>query len=164
MAAPATSSTTTAYSGTFQLPSGESLIVRLESNPSHLEFVAPVVSGATRAAQTNRQGAHANQDTDAAVPIVLHGDASFPGQGVVAETLNLQALDGYTVGGTIHIIQNNQVGFTTDPEDSRSTTYASDMAKGFDVPIIHVNADNVEACVSGGAAGVRLPQASSATT
>ncbi len=140
------------YSGTFQLPSGESLIIRLESNPSHLEFVAPVVSGATRAAQTNRQGAHANQDTDAAVPIVLHGDASFPGQGVVAETLNLQALDGYTVGGTIHIIQNNQVGFTTDPEDSRSTTYASDMAKGFDVPIIHVNADNVEACV----AAVRL--------
>jgi multifunctional 2-oxoglutarate metabolism enzyme len=136
------------YAGTFQLPSGESLIVRLESNPSHLEFVAPVVSGATRAAQTNRQGAHANQDTDAAVPIVLHGDASFPGQGVVAETLNLQALDGYTVGGTIHIIQNNQVGFTTDPEDSRSTTYASDMAKGFDVPIIHVNADNVEACVT----------------
>ncbi len=136
------------YSGTFQLPSGESLIVRLESNPSHLEFVAPVVSGATRAAQTNRQGAHANQDTDAAVPIVLHGDASFPGQGVVAETLNLQALDGYTVGGTIHIIQNNQVGFTTDPEDSRSTTYASDMAKGFDVPIIHVNADNVGACIT----------------
>ena len=82
------------------------------------------------------------------MPIVLHGDASFPGQGVVAETLNLQALDGYTVGGTIHIIQNNQVGFTTDPEDSRSTAYASDMAKGFDVPIIHVNADDVAACVT----------------
>jgi 2-oxoglutarate dehydrogenase E1 component len=138
--------------GTYQLPGGESLIVRLESNPSHLEFVAPVVSGATRAAQTNRQGAHASQDTNAAVPIVLHGDASFPGQGVVAETLNLQALDGYTVGGTIHIIQNNQVGFTTDEEDSRSTTYASDLAKGFDVPIIHVNADNVDACI----AAVRL--------
>jgi 2-oxoglutarate dehydrogenase E1 component len=135
-------------SGNFQLPNGESVVVRLESNPSHLEFVAPVVSGASRAAQTNRQGSHASQDTNAAVPIVLHGDASFPGQGVVAETLNLQALDGYTVGGTIHIIQNNQVGFTTDPEDSRSTTYASDMAKGFDVPIIHVNADNVEACVT----------------
>ena len=98
--------------------------------------------------QTNRQGPHASQDTNAAVPIVLHGDAAFPGQGVVAETLNLQALDGYTVGGTIHIIQNNQVGFTTDPDDSRSTTYASDMAKGFDVPIIHVNADDVEACVT----------------
>jgi multifunctional 2-oxoglutarate metabolism enzyme len=135
-------------SGNFQLPNGESVVVRLESNPSHLEFVAPVVSGATRAAQTNRQGSHASQDTNAAVPIVLHGDASFPGQGVVAETLNLQALDGYTVGGTIHIIQNNQVGFTTDPEDSRSTTYASDMAKGFDVPIIHVNADDVEACIT----------------
>jgi 2-oxoglutarate decarboxylase len=139
-------------SGTYQLGDGESVVVRLESNPSHLEFVAPVVSGATRAAQTNRQGAHGSQDTNAAVPIVLHGDASFPGQGVVAETLNLQALDGYTVGGTIHIIQNNQVGFTTDPEDSRSTNYASDMAKGFDVPIIHVNADNVEACI----AAVRL--------
>ncbi|MGH2862417.1 MAG: multifunctional oxoglutarate decarboxylase/oxoglutarate dehydrogenase thiamine pyrophosphate-binding subunit/dihydrolipoyllysine-residue succinyltransferase subunit, partial [Solirubrobacteraceae bacterium] len=135
-------------SGSYTLPDGESVVVRLESNPSHLEFVAPVVSGATRAAQTNRQGAHASQDTNAAVPIILHGDASFPGQGVVAETLNLQALDGYTVGGTIHIIQNNQVGFTTDPEDSRSTTYASDMAKGFDVPIIHVNADDVEACIS----------------
>ncbi len=135
-------------SGTFQLAGGESLVVRLESNPSHLEFVAPVVSGATRAAQTNRQGAHAQQDTNAAVPVVLHGDASFPGQGVVAETLNLQALDGYTVGGTVHIIQNNQVGFTTDPEDSRSTTYASDLAKGFDVPIIHVNADDVEACIT----------------
>ena len=97
-------------------------IVRLESNPSHLEFVAPVVAGATRAAQTTRQGPHAHQDTNAAIPIILHGDAAFPGQGVVAETLNLQALDGYTVGGTIHIIQNNQVGFTTDPDDSRSTT------------------------------------------
>ena len=134
--------------GSFQLADGESVVVRLESNPSHLEFVAPVGAGATRAAQTNRQGPHASQDTNAAVPIVLHGDAAFPGQGVVAETLNLQALDGYTVGGTIHIIQNNQVGFTTDPDDSRSTTYASDMAKGFDVPIIHVNADDVEACIT----------------
>src|SRR6185437_9469439 len=69
-------------------------------------------------------------------------------QGVVSETLNLQALDGYTVGGTLHIIQNNQVGFTTDPDDSRSTRWASDIAKGFDVPIIHVNADDVEACIS----------------
>jgi 2-oxoglutarate dehydrogenase E1 component len=110
--------------------------------------VAPVASGATRAAQTTRQGPHAHQDTNAAMPIILHGDAAFPGQGVVAETFNLQALDGYTVGGTIHIIQNNQVGFTTDPEDSRSTTWASDLAKGFDVPIIHVNADDVAACIS----------------
>jgi len=133
--------------GSYQPPGGESIIVRLESNPSHLEFVAPVAAGATRAAQTTRQGPHAHQDTNAAIPVILHGDAAFPGQGVVAETLNLQALDGYTVGGTIHIIQNNQVGFTTDPDDARSTTYASDLAKGYDVPIIHVNADDVAACI-----------------
>ncbi len=138
--------------GSYQLPGGESIIVRLESNPSHLEFVAPVAAGATRAAQTARQGPHAHQDTNAAIPVTLHGDAAFPGQGVVAETLNLQALDGYTVGGTIHLIQNNQVGFTTDSDDARSTTWASDLAKGFDVPIIHVNADDVAACV----AAVRL--------
>jgi multifunctional 2-oxoglutarate metabolism enzyme len=134
--------------GSYQLPSGESIIVRLESNPSHLEFVAPVAAGATRAAQTTRQGPHAHRETNAAVPVIIHGDAAFPGQGVVAETLNLQAIDGYTVGGTIHIIQNNQVGFTTDPDDSRSTHWASDLAKGYDVPIIHVNADDVAACIS----------------
>jgi multifunctional 2-oxoglutarate metabolism enzyme len=133
--------------GAYQLEGGESIIVRLESNPSHLEFVAPVAAGATRAAQTTRQGPHAHQDTNAAIPIILHGDAAFPGQGVVAETLNLQALDGYTVGGTVHLIQNNQVGFTTDSDDARSTTYASDLAKGYDVPIIHVNADDAEACI-----------------
>src|SRR6185369_16705778 len=138
--------------GSYQLPNGESILVNLESNPSHLEFVHPVVVGATRAAQTTRQGPHAHRDTDSAVPIVLHGDAAFPGQGVVPETLNLQGLDGYKVGGTLHLIQNNQVGFTTDPDDSRSTRWASDLAKGFDVPIIHVNADDVAACV----AAVRL--------
>ena len=134
--------------GTYQLESDGSVIVRLESNPSHLEYVSPVVEGATRAVQTSRKGPHAHLDTNAAIPIILHGDAALPGQGVVSETLNLQALDGYTVGGTLHIIQNNQVGFTTDPDDSRSTRWASDIAKGFDVPIIHVNADDVEACVS----------------
>src|SRR6202035_4344150 len=134
--------------GLFKLPDGESIRVNLESNPSHLEYVSPVVEGATRAAQTTRQGPHAHQDTDAAVPIVIHGDASFPAQGVVAETLNLQALDGYKVGGTIHLITNNQIGFTTDPDDARSTRWASDLAKGFDVPIIHVNADDVPACMS----------------
>ncbi len=134
--------------GTHELADGSSLIVRLESNPSHLEYVGPVATGATRAVQTARQGPHATQDTNAAFPIVLHGDAAFPGQGVVAETFNLQALDGYNVGGTIHLIQNNQVGFTTDPDDARSTRWASDLAKGFDVPIIHVNADDVAACIS----------------
>jgi multifunctional 2-oxoglutarate metabolism enzyme len=141
--------------GTQELPGGGSLIVRLESNPSHLEYVGPVGIGATRAAQTTRQGPHATQDTDAALPIILHGDAAFPGQGVVAETFNMQALDGYTVGGTIHLIQNNQVGFTTDPDDARSTRWASDLAKGFDVPIIHVNADDMAACIS----AVRLAHA-----
>jgi 2-oxoglutarate decarboxylase len=134
--------------GSYQLPGGGTIRVNLESNPSHLEYVSPVVEGATRAAQTSREGARARQDTDAALPIVIHGDASFPAQGVVSETLNLQALDGYKVGGTVHLIMNNQVGFTTDPDDARSTRWASDLAKGFDVPIIHVNADDVPACMS----------------
>jgi 2-oxoglutarate dehydrogenase E1 component len=134
--------------GNYQLKNGQSILVNLESNPSHLEFVDPVVVGATRAAQTTRQGPHAHQDCAAALPVLLHGDAAFPGQGVVAETLNLQALDGYQVGGTIHVIQNNQVGFTTDPDDARSTRWASDLAKGFDVPIIHVNADDPAACIA----------------
>jgi 2-oxoglutarate dehydrogenase E1 component len=134
--------------GSYQLSDDQAIFVNLESNPSHLEFVHPVVVGAARAAQTARKGPHAHRDTDAAVPIVLHGDAAFPGQGVVAESLNLQALDGYSVGGTVHMVQNNQVGFTTDPDDARSTRWASDLAKGYDVPIIHVNADDVAACVS----------------
>jgi multifunctional 2-oxoglutarate metabolism enzyme len=134
--------------GTYQLPDGSTIRVNLESNPSHLEFVSAVVEGATRAAQTSRRGPHAHQDTNAAVPIAIHGDASFPAQGVVPETLNLQALDGYKVGGTVHLIMNNQVGFTTDPDDARSTRWASDLAKGFDVPIIHVNADDVPACIT----------------
>jgi multifunctional 2-oxoglutarate metabolism enzyme len=134
--------------GNYALPDGSTIRVNLESNPSHLEYVYPVVEGATRAAQTTRQGPHAMQDTNAAVPIAIHGDASFPAQGVTAETLNLQALDGYKVGGTIHLITNNQIGFTTDPDDARSTRWASDLAKGFDVPIVHVNADDVPACIS----------------
>ncbi len=134
--------------GSYQLPNGESILVNLESNPSHLEFVHPVVVGATRAAQTTRHGPHAHRDNASAVPLVLHGDAAFPGQGVVAETLNMQALDGYNVGGTVHLIQNNQIGFTTDAEDARSTRWASDLAKGYDVPIIHVNADDVAACIT----------------
>jgi 2-oxoglutarate dehydrogenase E1 component len=138
--------------GSYQLPDGSSILVNLESNPSHLEYVGPVVTGATRAAQTTRLGPHARRDVSTAVPIVLHGDAALPAQGVVPETLNLQALDGYSVGGTLHLVQNNQVGFTTDPDDARSTRWASDVAKGFDVPIIHVNADDVAACI----AAVRL--------
>jgi len=138
--------------GSYQVGDGEAVMVRLESNPSHLEFVDPVVQGATRAAQTAHEGPHPHLDTNAAVAIAIHGDAAFPAQGVVAETLNLQALDGYGVGGTLHLIMNNQVGFTTDPDDARSTQWASDLAKGFDVPIVHVNSDDVEACM----AAVRL--------
>ncbi|PZR66252.1 MAG: multifunctional oxoglutarate decarboxylase/oxoglutarate dehydrogenase thiamine pyrophosphate-binding subunit/dihydrolipoyllysine-residue succinyltransferase subunit [Solirubrobacterales bacterium] len=133
--------------GSYPLADGGSVLVRLESNPSHLEFVHAVVEGATRAAQTSRQGPHPHADHNGAFPIVMHGDASFPAQGVVAESLNLQGLDGYQVGGTLHLITNNQVGFTTDPEEARSTRWASDLAKGFDVPIIHVNADDVAACI-----------------
>jgi len=122
--------------------------VMLAANPSHLEAVDPVVEGITRAEQTDRSSRAGVHDPAVALPILIHGDASFPGQGVVAETLNLQRLVGYTTGGTLHVIANNQVGFTTDPADGRSTRYSSDLAKGFDVPIIHVNADDPEAAIS----------------
>jgi 2-oxoglutarate dehydrogenase E1 component len=123
--------------------------VTLAPNPSHLEFVNPVVIGRARAAQDDRTGAGpARQNTKDCLAVLIHGDAAFPGQGVVAETLNLCGLRGYNVGGTIHIIANNQIGFTTDSEDSRSTLYASDLAKGFEIPILHVNADDPEACIA----------------
>ncbi len=141
--------------GLFTTPDGEEIKVRLYPNPSHLEFVDPVVTGGARAAQTSRSGPLLEHKPAVAVPLLLHGDAAFPGQGVVAETLNLQSLAGYSTGGTVHIITDNQVGFTTDPEDARSTPYASDLAKGFNVPIIHVNADDVEACI----AAIRLSMA-----
>ena len=94
----------------------------------------------------------------------IHGDASFAGQGVVAETLNLYALAGYSTGGTLHLIANNQVGFTTDPESGRSTRYSSDLAKGFDMPIVHVNADDPEAALAADPARARVPARASATT
>jgi 2-oxoglutarate dehydrogenase E1 component len=134
--------------GTYVTRDGQPVTVNLAANPSHLEQVNAVAEGRTRARQTIRKGSVPRLDHSVAVPVLVHGDAAFPGQGVVAETLNLSALDGYTTGGTIHIIANNQVGFTTDPNESRSTRYASDLAKGFDIPIIHVNADDVEACIS----------------
>jgi 2-oxoglutarate decarboxylase len=134
--------------GVYETPNGTKMDVRLISNPSHLEAVDGVVEGFTRALITNHAANPPALDFSKAAPILIHGDASFPGQGVVAEVLNLQSLDGYATGGTIHIIANNQLGFTTDPQNSRSTRYASDLAKGFDVPIVHVNADDVEACMS----------------
>ncbi len=134
--------------GMFTTPDGNEIKVRLYPNPSHLEFVDPVVTGGARAEQTSFAGPSLEHNPELAVPLLLHGDAAFPGQGVVAETLNLQSLQGYSTGGTVHLITDNQVGFTTDPEDARSTPYASDMAKGFNVPIIHVNADDVEGCIT----------------
>ena len=138
--------------GTFVSSSGRPVTVTLAPNPSHLEQVNAVVQGRTRARQTIRKGRDVHRDPTIAVPVLIHGDAAFPGQGVNAEGLNLQALPGYSTGGVIHIIANNQVGFTTEPTDSRSTRYASDLAKGFDMPIIHVNGDDAEACM----AAVRL--------
>ena len=135
-------------SGTYATLSSRGVTVTLSPNPSHLEYVNPVIEGRARADQTGRKARDLTHDPAAVLPVLIHGDAAFPGQGIVSETLNLQALPGYTTGGTIHVIANNQLGFTTDPEESRSTRYASDPAKGFDIPIIHVNADDVEACVS----------------
>ena len=133
--------------GTYRTKAGKGVTVTLSPNPSHLEFINPIVEGRARADQTSRKARDPVHEPSTVVPLLLHGDAAFPGQGVVAETLNLQALSGYSTGGTIHIIMNNQLGFTTDPNDARSTRYASDLAKGYDLPVIHVNADDVEACV-----------------
>jgi 2-oxoglutarate dehydrogenase E1 component len=133
--------------GTRSTPAGE-ITVTLAANPSHLEAVDPVVEGRARAEQTDRSTRYGLHDPNVALPILIHGDASFPGQGEVAETLNLSGLEGYSTGGTLHVIANNQVGFTTDPSEGRSTRYSSDLAKGFDVPIVHVNADDPEGAIS----------------
>jgi 2-oxoglutarate dehydrogenase E1 component len=133
--------------GTRATRAGE-ITVTLASNPSHLEAVDPVVEGRARAEQTDRSTREGYHDPVVALPVLIHGDASFAGQGEVAETLNLGGLAGYSTGGTLHLIANNQVGFTTDPDDGRSTRYSSDLAKGFDIPIIHVNADDPEAAIS----------------
>ncbi len=140
--------------GTRSTRAGE-ITVTLVANPSHLEAVDSVVEGRARAEQTDRSTREGYHDPSVALPILIHGDASFAGQGTVAETLNLEALAGYSTGGTLHIIANNQVGFTTDPEAARSTRYSSDLAKGFDIPIIHVNADDPEAAL----AAIRLAMA-----
>ncbi len=124
------------------------LVVSMPPNPSHLEAVNPVVEGMARAAGTTTDAPGAPVfDPARSVPILIHGDAAFSGQGIVAETLNLSRLPGYQTGGTIHIIVNNQLGFTADSRDSYSTSYASGLARGFKIPIVHVNADDPEACV-----------------
>jgi 2-oxoglutarate decarboxylase len=133
--------------GTYLTLAGKAIAVTLTNNPSHLEAVDPVVEGTARALQTDHAVPAPAHDVKKAVPVLIHGDAAFIGQGIVSEVFNLQSLPGYETGGTVHVIANNQVGFTTDPRDSRSTRYASDLAKGFDVPIVHVNADDVDACI-----------------
>jgi 2-oxoglutarate dehydrogenase E1 component len=140
--------------GTRRTAAGE-ITLTLASNPSHLEAVDPVVEGRTRAEQTDRSTRTGYHDSSVAMAVQIHGDAAFPAQGVVAETLNLADLNGYSTGGSLHLIANNQIGFTTDPADARSTRYSSDLAKGFDLPIIHVNADDPEAALS----AVRLAMA-----
>jgi 2-oxoglutarate dehydrogenase E1 component len=134
--------------GTFTTSKGKTIGVTLAHNPSHLEAVDPVVEGSARALQTDHSHGAPTQDRKRAAPILIHGDAAFTGQGIVSEVFNMQSLPGYETGGTIHLIANNQIGFTTDPADARSTRYASDLAKGFDVPIVHVNADDVDACIA----------------
>jgi 2-oxoglutarate dehydrogenase E1 component len=129
------------YSADFTTRKGKRVHLSLASNPSHLEFINPVVEGIARAKQTYLGDA----DRSKVVPVLIHGDAAFAGQGVCYETLNLSRLEGYATGGTLHIVINNQVGFTTDPRDSRSTTYSTDLAKMLEVPIFHVNGDDAEA-------------------
>jgi 2-oxoglutarate dehydrogenase E1 component len=124
------------------------LVIAIPPNPSHLEAIDPVVEGMARAAGTSATHPGPPRfDPSRTLPVLIHGDASFMGQGVVAETLNFERLPGYTTGGTIHIITNNQLGFTATPEEVRSTYYASDLARGFKIPIAHVNADDPESCI-----------------
>jgi 2-oxoglutarate dehydrogenase E1 component len=129
--------------GTYQTPSGGKLAVRLAANPSHLEAVDPVVEGMVRA----RQDSMGDTARERVLPVLLHGDAAFAGQGVVVETLNLSELKGYRTGGTVHVVINNQIGFTTGPADARSSLYATDVAKAVRAPIFHVNADVPEDAV-----------------
>lgn len=126
----------------------KSITVTMPPNPSHLELINPVAVGMARAIGTNvSQQGEPVFNPDITLQVLIHGDASFSGQGIVAETFNLSRLPGYWTGGTIHVIANNQIGFTTLPMDGRSTLYASDLAKGFRVPVIHVNADDPMACL-----------------
>jgi len=131
------------FSSDVATSAGQSIHLSLTPNPSHLEAVNPVVEGRTRA----KQRLHGDKTRSQGIPVLIHGDAAFAGQGIVAETLNLANLEGYTTGGTIHLIVNNQIGFTTSPSDARSTTYCTDVAKMIQAPVFHVNGEDPEACV-----------------
>jgi 2-oxoglutarate decarboxylase len=129
--------------GVRKMENGREIVVSLSPNPSHLEAVDPVVEGIVRPKQ-DRLG---DTDRERVIPVLVHGDAAFAGQGIVAETLNLSQLDGYSTGGTIHVIINNQIGFTTNPDESRSTPYSTDVARGVQAPIFHVNGDDPDAAI-----------------
>ncbi|HEV7763744.1 MAG TPA: multifunctional oxoglutarate decarboxylase/oxoglutarate dehydrogenase thiamine pyrophosphate-binding subunit/dihydrolipoyllysine-residue succinyltransferase subunit [Thermoanaerobaculia bacterium] len=129
--------------GEHEAPSGGTMKLSLASNPSHLEAVDPIVEGMVRA----KQKLINDRNRSLVMPVLLHGDAAFAGQGIVAETLNLSQLKGYKTGGTVHVVINNQIGFTTGPEAARSSQYATDVAKSVQAPIFHVNGDDPEACV-----------------
>jgi multifunctional 2-oxoglutarate metabolism enzyme len=140
--------------GVHETPTGQAIAISVAPNPSHLEFVNPVVEGIARA----RQDLLSDTERTRVLPILLHGDSAFAGQGIVAETLNLGLLAGYRTGGTIHIVVNNQIGFTTTPEDARSSIYCTDVARMVQAPIFHVNADDPEACLHVAALAVEYRQ------
>ncbi len=129
--------------GVHEAPDGAKMTLTLASNPSHLEAVDPIVEGMARA----KQQLIGDKNRALVIPVLLHGDAAFAGQGVVAETLNFSQLKGYKTGGTVHVVINNQIGFTTGPESARSSTYSTDVAKMVQAPIFHVNGDDPEACI-----------------
>ena len=131
------------FSNDRRVKTGELVHLSLTSNPSHLEAVDPVVEGRARAKQMRSGDVHGRS----IVPVLLHGDAAFAGQGIVAETLNLSSLAGYSTGGTLHVVVNNQIGFTTTPAEARSTLYCTDVAKMIQAPIFHVNGDDIEAVI-----------------
>ena len=138
----------------------QTIHLTLTANPSHLEAVNPVVEGRMRAKQRRFK----DRDRRLGVPVLIHGDAAFAGQGLVAETLNLSQLPGYRTGGTIHIVVNNQIGFTTSPSEGRSTRYCTDVAKMIEVPIFHVNGEDPRSRGLRRRAGARLPPERSART
>jgi 2-oxoglutarate dehydrogenase E1 component len=143
------------YSGTRRFPNGRMLHLAMASNPSHLECVGAVVQGRCRAKQRLR----ADTERKRVIPVVIHGDAAVMGQGIVAEILNFSQLEGYTTGGTVHVVVNNQIGFTTVPEDARSSLYCTDVAKIIDAPVLHVNGEDPEAVVAAATVAMEFRQA-----